>query len=74
MEEPKEWEIRVQIPHGPTSRPYWNINNVKLQDRHTYVERMMAWYEGECQRAPHLTKRAIMIRLVARFVGPLKRW
>lgn len=56
MEEPKEWETRVQIPHAPTSRPYWNINNVKLQDRHTYVEQMMAWYEGECQRAPHLTK------------------
>lgn len=35
---------------------------------------MMAWYEGECQRAPQLSRRAAMQRLIAGFTGSLRRW
>ena len=40
----------------------------------TYVEQMITWYEGECQRALQLTKRAVMQRRVLGFTGSLRRW
>ena len=30
---------------------FWNIDGMKPKERLAYFEKMVAWYEGECQRA-----------------------
>lgn len=53
---------------------FWNIDGMKLKERLAYFEKLVAWYKGECQRAPQLTRRTAAMRLVAGFVGLLRKW
>ena len=53
---------------------FWNIDGMKPNERLAYFEKMVAWYEGECQRAPQLSRRAATLRLIAGFIGSLLRW
>ena len=39
-----------------------------------YFKKMVTWYEGECQRAPQLSRRSAALRLIAGFIGSLRRW
>lgn len=52
---------------------FLDIDNIKLKDKFSYIEQMMDWYEGEYQRAPQLSRRAAMQRLIAGFAGSLRR-
>ena len=47
---------------------------MKSKERLAYFEKMVAWYERKCQRAPQLSRRSAALRLIAGFVGSLRRW
>ena len=70
----EKWEARVQIGHSTTGKMFWNVDGMKPKERLAYFEKMVAWYEGECQRAPQLSRRSAALRLIAGFVGSLRRW
>ena len=70
----EEWETHVQIGHSTTGKMFWNVDGIKPKERLAYFEKMVAWYEGECQRAPQLSRRSAALRLVVGFVGSLRQW
>ena len=74
MSQGEEWETIVQIGHSTTGKMFWNVDGMKPKERLAYFEKMVAWYEGECQRAPQLSRRSVAMRLVAGFIGSLRRW
>ena len=52
VEQGEEWETRVQLGHSTIGKIFWNIGGMKPNERLAYFEKIVAWYEGECQRAP----------------------